>query len=161
MWQWLELHGATVQIASSLIATLIGIMTIIVLLMTWSAARNAAHASSEQATAAKAQQVAAERAAAAAEAQVAAAEASGNLARQQLLAVQESAAAERTHSELIRQQTQALLRPILAFSHRTSSSGYIGWTVLENQSEALALEVTAIDLATNKRHQVMEEEPGT
>ena len=132
------------------VTTLIRIVTIVVLMMTWSAAHHAARAASEQAAAAKAltevskaQQIATERAAAAAEAQVAAAEASGVLARQQLLAVQESAAAERVHSELIRQQTLASLRPILAFSRRTSSSGFMGWTVLENQSEALALEISA------------------
>lgn len=122
MWQWLELHAATLQTASSLVTTLIGIVTIVVLLMTWSAAHHAASAASEQAAAAKALT---------------------EVSKAQLAAAERAAAAERVHSELIRQQTLASLRPVLAFSRRTSSSGFVGWTVLENQSGALALEVSA------------------
>jgi len=148
MWQWLELHGATLQAIGSLVAAFLGFITIPVLVMTYFAARHAARAASEQAAAAmvltevsRAQQRAAERAAVAAEAQVAAAEASTTLARQQLLAAQESAAAERVHSELIRQQTLATLQPLLSFGRRYST--HVSWTVLENQSTAIAFDVTA------------------
>lgn len=148
MWQWLELHNATLQTASSLVGTIIGIATIVVLVLTWSAAHHAARAAEQQAAAAnaltkvsKAQQVATERAAAAAEAQVVAAEASAALARQQLQAAEESAAVERAQSELVRQQTLASLTPILSFNRRNNAT--TGWTVLENESTALALDVFA------------------
>jgi hypothetical protein len=150
MWQWLELHGAALQAAGSVIGALVGCVTIPVLVMAYFAARQAACAATEQALAARAQtevsraqQLAAERAAAAAEAQVASAETSGAIARQQLLAAQESAAADRIHSKLVRQQTLASLRPVLMFVRRFSS--HISWTVLENQSEALALDVAAFN----------------
>jgi uncharacterized membrane protein len=75
MWQWLEVHGLALQSAGTLIEAVIGLITIPVLVMTYFAARQAARAASEQASAAKvltevsrAQQIAAERAATAAEA---------------------------------------------------------------------------------------------
>ena len=150
MWQWLELHGAALQAAGSILGAFVGLITIPVLLMAYFAARQAARAAKEQAEAARAQtevsraqQVAAERAAAAAEAQVASAETSGAIARQQLLAAQESATADRIHNELVRQQTLATLRPVLAFV--TGISSHFSWTALTNQSEALALDVTVFN----------------
>jgi hypothetical protein len=152
MWDWLKWNGAVLQAAASLVGTLIGLVTIPVLIATWRAAHHAARASADQATAAReltevsrAQQWAAERAATAAEAQVSSADANAALARQQLAALQESADAERAHNELIRQQTLAALRPVLRFGVRYSSGGQLSWTILENESGALALDVSAFN----------------
>lgn len=151
MWPWIEANGAALQAAGSLIGALVGLVIIPVLIAAWRAAHQAARAAADQAEAAgeltgvsKALQYAVERAAAAAEAQVASAEASTALTKQQLVAAKDAAAAERAHGELIRQQTLASLRPVLAFTLRISSAP-VSWTVLENQSHALALEVAAFN----------------
>jgi hypothetical protein len=153
MGQSFEMQGEVLQTISSIIMPFLSCVAILVLFSILSAVREAVRAAFEQADAVsalaeacKSQQVAAERIAEAVEAQLAAARAIEELAHQQLLAAHtpaanEASAVERPDSEQTQQPAPAQLRPILSFSHRNSN--YLAWTVLENPSEALALEVTA------------------
>lgn len=102
------------------------VVTVPILIWTGFVARRAARAAEAQATAA--------------DAQVKAAHAATGLAEEQLKAALDSAAAEREHSALIKEQLLASLRPVLVFEWRLN--GNLPTLFLRNQSPtAFAFEV--------------------
>jgi len=85
---------------------------------------------------------AADRQAAAAEEQVAAAKAATTVSDAQRVAAEQGAAAEREHSELIREQLLATLRPILVIVRHEDKLGGVTYLV-ENHGEGVALSMKA------------------
>lgn len=148
MWQWLSDNASQLQALGTLLSVLIACVTVPVLVAAWRAASRAATAAQDQASAARklievseAQRIAAERGAIAAEQQVASAVAATAVSEQQLIAARDSAAAEREHSDLIRTQMLASLRPVLVFT-RTANKGS-DELALHNQSTGIASGIEA------------------
>jgi hypothetical protein len=106
---WLKDNSAALQAIGGL-GTLI--ITVPVLVWNGLAARRAAASAEKQANAA--------------DAQVAAAQASSKVSEEHLQAARDSAAAEREHSEIIKSQLLASLRPIVVFSwsEETANSNF-------------------------------------
>jgi hypothetical protein len=155
-WHWLS-YGQNATASGIILAAAINLFTIYVLWRTLravnrqaTAADRQARAAEEQANAARKQtevseqqRVAAERAATAAEEQVKAAMAASATSEAQRIATEDSANAERLHSELIRHQMLAHLRPILVFRRRiVGPQGHMEFAI-ENHGEGVALSVKA------------------
>jgi ribosome-binding ATPase YchF (GTP1/OBG family) len=122
-WHWLT-YGQNAAAFGILIATAVNLLAVFVLIRTLSAVNRQAKASDRQA--------------AAAEEQVNAAKAATAVSDAQRIATEEGARAEREHSELIRQQLLATLRPIVVIVRRTDKLGNITHLV-ENYGEGVAL----------------------
>jgi hypothetical protein len=154
-WRWLT-YGQNATALGILLATLVNLLAVGVLLRTLFAVNRQAKAADRQAQAAEAQasaarkqtevseqqRIAAERAANAAEEQVRAAVSATTVSEAQRRAAEDAAKAEREHSELIRQQTLASLRPILVIYKRDDGHGNMEYFV-ENHGEGIALSVRA------------------
>jgi hypothetical protein len=126
-WHWLT-YGQNATAFGILVATAVNLLAIIVLIRTLSAVNRQAKA--------------ADRQAAAAEEQVAAAKSASAVSDAQRIATEAGAKAEREHSELIRQQLLATLRPILVIARREDSFGNVT-DLVENHGEGVALSVKA------------------
>jgi hypothetical protein len=124
-WHWLT-YGQNAQAAAILVSACVNLVTVAVLIRTLIAVDLQARASRRQAQAA--------------EEQVKSAKAATQVSEEQLKAARESAAAEREHSDLLRQQYLAALRPVLVFQKRISPP--FTFVELVNESNALALEVS-------------------
>jgi hypothetical protein len=122
-WHWLT-YGQNATAFGILIATAVNLLAVFVLIRTLSAVNRQAKASARQA--------------AAAEEQVNAAKAATAVSDAQRIATEDGARAERAHSELIRQQLLASLRPIVVIVRRTDDLGHISHFV-ENYGEGVAL----------------------
>jgi hypothetical protein len=165
-WHWLT-YGQNATGIGVLLATIVNWVTIIVLMRTLSTVNRQAHAADRQALAAEAQaeasrkqtevseqqRIAAERAANAAEEQVRAAQSATAVSEAQRVATEAGAKAEREHSELIRQQLLARLRPILVVVETRHPSGMALFSI-ENHGQGVALAMKA-----NYRNQTHEEIP--
>jgi hypothetical protein len=124
-WHWLT-YGQNATAFGILLATAVNLLAVIVLIRTLSAVNRQARASDRQAKAA--------------EEQVKAAEAATAVSDAQRIATEEGARAEREHSELIRQQLLATLRPILIIAKLDDGKGNVIYAV-ENHGEGAALSV--------------------
>jgi hypothetical protein len=124
-WHWLT-YGQNATAFGILIATAVNLLAVFVLIRTLSAVNRQAKASDRQA--------------AAAEEQVNAAKAATAVSDAQRIATEEGARAEREHSELIRQQLLATLRPILVIAKHDDGHGNVINRV-ENHGEGAALSV--------------------
>jgi hypothetical protein len=124
-WHWLT-YGQNSPAAAILVSSIVNVATVVVLVRTLVAVNRQATASDRQAEAA--------------EEQVKSAKAATQVSEEQLRAARDSAAAEREHSDLLKQQYLAALRPVLVFQKRVVSSGTT--TEIVNESGALALEVS-------------------
>jgi multidrug efflux pump subunit AcrA (membrane-fusion protein) len=154
-WHWLT-YGQNATACGIILATLVNLLAVYVLFRTLAAVNRQAQATTRQAEAAEAQasaarkqtevleqqRLAAERAANAAEEQVRAAQSATAVSEAQRKAAEQAATAEREHSELIRHQTLASLRPILAIVKRDDGRGNMEYLV-ENHGEGVALAVKA------------------
>jgi hypothetical protein len=154
-WHWLT-YGQNAMALGVLLATLVNLLAVLVLIQTLLAVNRQAKAADRQAEAAEAQaaaarkqtevseqqRLAAERAATAAEEQVLAAKSATAVSEAQRIAAEQAAMAEREHSELIRQQTLANLRPILVIIGERHSSGMM-IHFIENHGEGVALVLKA------------------
>jgi multidrug efflux pump subunit AcrA (membrane-fusion protein) len=154
-WHWLT-YGQNATGIGVLLATFVNWVTIFVLVRTLSTVNRQAQAADRQAEAAEAQadaarkqtevseqqRIAAERAANAAEQQVAAAKSAMAVSEAQRIATEQGALAEREHSELIRQQLLAALRPILVIVGARHSGGIKTYSI-ENHGEGVALAMKA------------------
>jgi len=162
LWCWIT-SGQNATAIGIIAATILSAFTLVVLARTLKAVNRQAIAADLQSKAADAQAKAAEvqaqaaqrqievseqlrivseRAAIAAEEQVKAAIASSSVSDAQRKATEDSAKAERAHSELIRHQTLAQLRPILVFGnklHPTMGGAVI--TFVENHGTGVALDI--------------------
>jgi hypothetical protein len=124
-WHWLT-YGQNATAFGIVIATAVNLLAVIVLARTLSAVNRQAKA--------------ADRQAAAAEEQVTAAKSATAVSDAQRIAAEEGARAEREHSELIRQQLLATLRPILAIAKHDDGFGNVTHLV-ENHGVGAALSV--------------------
>lgn len=124
-WHWLT-YGQNATACGIVIATAVNLLSVIVLIRTLSAVNRQTRASDRQA--------------AAAEEQVSAAKAASAVSDAQRIAAEEGAKAEREHSELIRQQLLASLRPMLVITKRDDGRGNITHFV-ENHGAGVALSV--------------------
>lgn len=126
-WHWLT-YGQNATALGMVLATAVNLLAVVVLVRTLSAVNRQAQAADRQAKAA--------------EAQVLAAQSSTAVSKAQRLATEQGAMAEREHSELIRQQTLANLRPILVFVKGVDKLG--GWEYfLENHGAGVAISLKA------------------
>lgn len=154
-WHWLT-YGQNATAFGIFLATAVNLLAVYVLFRTLVTVNRQARAADRQAEAAEAQadaarkqtevseqqRIAAERAANAAEEQVRAAQSATTVSEAQRKAAEQAATAEREHSELIRQQLLATLRPILVIARHEDSSGAVTYLV-ENHGEGVALSVKA------------------
>jgi hypothetical protein len=155
IWSWIT-NGQNATAIGVIAATLLSAFTAFVLLRTLNAINRQAKASDRQAEAAESQAIAArkqtevseqlrivsERAALAAEEQVRAAIASSAVSDAQRKATEDSAKAERAHSELIRHQIFAQLRPVLVLGARPHpTQGGAIETYIENHGMGIALNI--------------------
>lgn len=124
-WHWLT-YGQNATAFGILIATAVNLLAVFVLIRTLSAVNRQAKASDRQA--------------AAAEEQVNAAKAATAVSDAQRIATEAGARAEREHSELIRQQLLATLRPILIITKLDDGKGNVVYAV-QNHGEGAALSV--------------------
>jgi hypothetical protein len=124
-WHWLT-YGQNATAFGILIATAVNLLAVFVLIRTLSAVNRQAKASDRQA--------------AAAEEQVNAAKAATTVSDAQRIATEEGARAEREHSELIRQQLLASLRPMLVITKHDDGKGNVTHLV-ENHGVGVALSV--------------------
>jgi len=162
LWRWFT-YGQNATALGVILATLVNLLVVFVnllvvfvLVQTLSTVNRQAKAADRQAEAAEAQasaarkqtevseqqRIASERAANAAEEQVLAAKSATAVSDAQRIATEQAAGAEREHSELIRQQTLANLRPILVFAKHSDKAGNLEYLV-ENHGEGVALFVKA------------------
>lgn len=144
-WHWFT-YGQNAEGVGVICATAVGITSIVVLIYTLVAVNRQAAAATAQAEAARKQtevseqlRVVAERSASAAEEQVAAAKSSADASDAQRRATEASAAAERAHSELIRHQLLASLRPVLILTRRPNALHQWDYFV-ENHGQGIAIE---------------------
>jgi hypothetical protein len=155
LWCWIT-NGQNATAVGVIAATILSVFTAFVLLRTLNAINRQAIASDRQAEAAESQALAArkqtevseqlrlasERAALAAEEQVRAAIASSAVSDAQRKATEDSARAERAHSELIRHQILAQLRPVLVFGVRPHpTQGGANQTYVENHGMGVSLNI--------------------
>jgi hypothetical protein len=126
-WHWLT-YGQNATAFGILVATAVNLLAVLVLIRTLSAVNRQAKATDRQA--------------AAAEEQVTAAKSASAVSDAQRIATEAGAKAEREHSELIRQQLLATLRPILVITKRDDGRGNIEYRI-ENHGEGVALAVKA------------------
>lgn len=154
-WHWLT-YGQNATALGVLLATTVNLFAVIVLIRTLLAVNRQAGASDRQAQAAEEQakaarkqtevseqqRIAAERAAVAAEEQVRGAISATAVSEAQRIAAEQAAKAQREHSELIRQQLLANLRPILIVSKRSDKHGNLEYLV-ENHGQGIALFIRA------------------
>lgn len=124
-WHWLT-YGQNASAAAILVSAIVNLATVIVLIRTLVAVNRQAVASDRQAKAA--------------EEQVKSAKAATLVSEEQLKAARDSAAAEREHSDFLKLQHLAALRPVLVFQKRITSSHTA--TEIVNESEALALDIS-------------------
>ena len=124
-WHWLT-YGQNSTAAAILVSAIVNLATVVVLIRTLVAVNRQAVASDRQAKAA--------------EEQVKSARAATEVSEEQLRAARNSAAAEREHSDLLKQQYLAALRPVLIFQKRLTQS--FSTIEIVNESEALAFEVS-------------------
>lgn len=155
-WHWLT-YGQNATAFGVILATAVNLLAVYVLFRTLVTVNRQAEAADRQAQAAEAQadaarkqtevseqqRIAAERAATAAEEQVAAAKSATAVSEAQRVATEQGAAAEREHSELIRQQLLASLRPILVFVKSSDDFGGNLQCFIENHGEGTALAIKA------------------
>jgi multidrug efflux pump subunit AcrA (membrane-fusion protein) len=154
-WHWLT-YGQNATAFGIILATAVNLLAVYVLFRTLVTVNRQAQAADRQAEAAEAQaaaarkqtevseqqRIAAERAANAAEEQVEAAKSATKVSEAQRIATEQGAMAEREHSELIRQQLLATLRPILVITKHDEGGGNMEYRV-ENHGEGVALAVKA------------------
>lgn len=152
-WHWIT-YGQNATAVGVFAAAILNLATIYVLVRTLRAVNAQARAADRQAKAAEdqsevarkqievaeQQRVASERAATAAEGQVAAARAASASSEAQRIATEQSAAAEKEHSELIRQQLLASMRPVLVIAFRPIQNGSNRYHV-ENHGSGVALDI--------------------
>ncbi len=124
-WHWLT-YGQNATAVGIFIATAVNLLAVYVLFRTLSAVNSQAEAANRQA--------------AAAEEQVNAAKAATAVSDAQRIATEEGARAEREHSELIRQQLLASLRPLLVITKGDDGHGNVTHLV-ENHGVGAALSV--------------------
>lgn len=155
LWSWITC-GQNATAVGVVAATILSAVTVYVLVRTLNAINRQAIAADRQAKAAEAQAIAArkqtevseqlritsERAALAAEEQMKAAIASSAMSDAQRKATEDGARAERAHSELIRYQSLAQLRPVLVFGTRPHPTmGGATQVYIENHGMGIALNV--------------------
>jgi hypothetical protein len=154
-WRWIT-SGQNATALGVVLATLVNLFAVIVLIRTLFAVNRQARASDRQAQAAEEQakaarkqtevseqqRIAAERAADAAEEQVRGAKSATAVSEAQRIAAEQAAAAQREHSELIRQQLRANLRPILIVAKRSDTHGNLEY-IVANHGQGIALSVNA------------------
>jgi hypothetical protein len=154
-WHWLT-YGQNATAIGIVLAAILSILSIYVLARTLHAVNRQAVAADRQAEAAEAQAIAArkltevaeqqrlasERAANAAEEQVAAARSSTAVSDAQRIATEQSALAEREHSDLIRIQILASMRPFVVVGREPNPAMAGSWQYFAlNHGEGVALDV--------------------